>query len=67
MILGFYPNIIMMPGSKGDIRIAPRFALPQSSPIFAIRGAPAPLLAHIGDGHKATPPQESKLSVGSGF
>ena len=34
MILGFYPNIIMMPGSKGDIRIAPRSRNPPTFRTF---------------------------------
>ena len=40
---------------------------PQSSPIFAIRGTPAPLLAHIGGSHKVIPPPASKLAVSDDF
>ena len=54
----------MMLGSKGMPRIVPRFALPQSYPTFAIRGAPSPLLAHVGAGHKALFPLMCKHNVG---
>jgi hypothetical protein len=37
------------------------------SPPFAIRGAPAPLLAHAGACHKVFPSLASKLAVGSDF
>ncbi len=52
---------------KMILNVVPCFALPLRSPIFAIRGAPSPLLAHIVAGHKAFHPPASKLAVGSGF
>ena len=57
----------MIKASKDDSRIVPRFALPQSYPPFAIRGAPAPLLAHVGTGHKVLPPPASELAAESDF
>ena len=63
----FSPLSYMIFQSKVILRIVSRFALPQSSPIFAIRGTPAPLLAHIGGSHKVTPPSASKLAVSDDF
>ena len=57
----------MMLRSKVISRIAPRFALPQSAPTFGFRGAPPPLLPHVGVGPKPFPPPASKLAVGSGL
>ena len=42
-------------------QLSPRF------PPFAIRGAPAPLLAHVGACHKVFYPPASKLAVDSDF
>ena len=58
---------IMMIGSNLITRIVSCFALPQSYPAFAISWSFAPLLAHAGAGHKASPPLASKLAVEQGF
>ena len=53
--------------SKLITRIVSCFALPQSYPTFAISWSFAPLLAHVGAGHKASFPLASKLAVELGF
>ena len=47
-----------------DSRIAPRSALPQSAPSFALHGAPPPLPAHAGARLKLCPPAFCKQPAG---